>query len=77
MSPEEIKQQLLDEFNSQRVVFIPRFMCDHDTYSNSYHKDGDCSSCGTPAWKCKEDIKEKQHRNELRRIKELKEAKGE
>jgi hypothetical protein len=72
MTPEEIKQQLLNEALNQRVVFIPRFMCDHDGYSNS-----GCSSCGTSAWKCEEDIKEKQHRNELRRIKELKEAKGE
>lgn len=71
MNPEELKQHSLNKALNERVVFIPRFMCDHD----GYVKKDMCYSCGTPAWKCEEDIKEKQHRNELRRIKELKEAK--
>lgn len=56
-----------------RIQFIDRDLCDHD----GFDKDNDmCYLCGMSRHKVKEAIKEIAHRNELRRIKELKEARG-
>lgn len=53
---------------NSRIEFIDSYLCDH----SGMDKDDDiCYGCGMARWAAKESIKERIHRNELRRRKEL------
>ncbi len=63
------------DIDELRVIFRDPFDCDHTAVAAYEGPLGICYGCGIASWKAHEDIKERAHQNELRRIREIAELK--